>query len=105
MKKIYKPTETVPPFYQRYIQLVPDDGNLLIHLEDIYSETEELIGPLSEEKMNYRYAPGKWTIKDMLVHLSDSERIFIYRAFVFHVVMKLRYLVLRKVNMRVCRGK
>lgn len=83
MKKIYKPTETVPPFYQRYINLVPDDGNLLIHLEDIFSETEELISPLSEEAMNYRYEPGKWTIKDMLVHMADSERIFIYRALRF----------------------
>jgi len=71
------------PFYQRYINNVPDDGNLLIHLEDIFSETEELINSLSEEKMNYRYAPDKWTIKDMLVHLSDCERIFIYRALRF----------------------
>jgi uncharacterized damage-inducible protein DinB len=83
LKKIYKPTETVEPFYQRYIHNVPDDGNLLIHLEDIFSETEELIIPLSEEKMNYRYAPGKWTIKDMLVHMSDTERIFVYRALRF----------------------
>jgi len=73
----------VVSFYQRYINLVPDDGNLLIHLEDIFSETEELIGPLSEEKMNYRYAPEKWTIKDMLVHMSDTERIFVYRALRF----------------------
>jgi uncharacterized damage-inducible protein DinB len=83
LKKIYKPTETVVSFYQRYINLVPDDGNLLIHLEDIFSETEELVGPLSEEKMNYRYAPEKWTIKDMLVHMSDTERIFVYRALRF----------------------
>lgn len=83
MKKIYKPTESVPPFYQRYIHLVPDDGNLLIHLEDIFSETEELISPLTEDEMHYRYQPGKWTIKDMLVHMSDSERIFVYRALRF----------------------
>lgn len=84
MKKIYKPNDPGAPAYlQGYINLVPDDGNLLIHLEDIFSETEEIIHPLSEEKMNYRYAPGKWTIKDMLVHMSDSERIFIYRALRF----------------------
>src|SRR5450631_2361527 len=68
---------------ERYIHLVPDDGNLLIHLEDIFSETEEIIHPLSEEKMNYRYAPGKWTMKDMMVHLCDTERIFVYRALRF----------------------
>jgi len=83
LKKIYKPTETVAPFYQRYINQVPDDGNLLIYLEDIISETEELISPLSEEKMHFRYSPGKWTIKDMLVHMSDTERIFVYRALRF----------------------
>ncbi len=38
LKKIYKPGEITAPFYQRYIDLVPDDGNLLIHLEDIFSE-------------------------------------------------------------------
>ena len=68
---------------QAYIKLVPDDGNLLIHLEDIFSETQEILAPLTEEKMNYAYAPGKWTIKDMLVHLSDTERIFVYRALRF----------------------
>jgi uncharacterized damage-inducible protein DinB len=73
----------VAPFYQRYINLVPDDGNLLIHLEDIFSDTEEMIGPLSEEQMEFRYAQDKWTIKDMLVHMSDTERIFVYRALRF----------------------
>src|SRR5580698_7429885 len=70
-------------FYQRYINLVPDDGNLLIHLEDIFSETEELLEPLKDEQLNYRYAPDKWTIKDILVHLCDAERIFVYRALRF----------------------
>ena len=83
MKKIYKPAEQGPAYMERYIKLVPDDGNLLIHLEDIFSETEELIEPLSEEKMHYRYAPDKWTIKDMLLHMSDTERIFVYRALRF----------------------
>jgi uncharacterized damage-inducible protein DinB len=84
VKKIYKPTDSGAPAYmQGYISLVPDDGNLLIHLEDIFSETEELIQPLSEEKMNFRYATGKWTIKDMLLHMADTERIFVYRALRF----------------------
>jgi uncharacterized damage-inducible protein DinB len=84
LKKIYKPTDIGAPLYlQGYINLVPDDGNLLIHLEDIFSETEEIIYALSEEEMSFRYAPGKWTIKDMLVHMCDSERIFVYRALRF----------------------
>jgi uncharacterized damage-inducible protein DinB len=83
LKKIYKPVEITAPFYQRYINLVPDDGNLLIHLEDIFSETEEMIETLTEEQLTYRYEPDKWTIKDILVHLCDAERIFIYRALRF----------------------
>jgi len=84
LKKIYKTTDHHAPAYmQSYITLVPDDGNLLIHLEDIFSETEEMIHPLTDEKMHYRYASGKWTIKDMLLHMSDTERIFVYRALRF----------------------
>jgi uncharacterized damage-inducible protein DinB len=83
LKKIYKPAEHGAPYMERYIQNVPDDGNLLIHLEDIFSETEDIINGLPEEKLLYRYAPGKWTIKDMLVHLIDCERIFVYRALRF----------------------
>src|SRR4030095_10777117 len=39
--------------------------------------------PLSEEKLNYRYAPNKWTIKEILVHIIDDERIYAYRALRF----------------------
>ncbi len=59
---------------------VPDDGNLIQHLKDIQIETEKIVGSLSDEKLNYRYDKDKWTIKDILVHLADCERIFIYRA-------------------------
>jgi uncharacterized damage-inducible protein DinB len=62
---------------------VPDDGNLLIHLEDIFADTKELVNEIPPEKLTYAYAKGKWTIKDILVHLSDAERVFIYRALRF----------------------
>lgn len=80
MKKVYKPTDGIPSFYQGYMDLVPGDGNLLQHLQDILSETEQLVSTLSEEQLNYRYSEGKWTIKDILVHLSDCERVITYRA-------------------------
>lgn len=80
MDKIYKPTNDVPSFYQPYMDRVPNDGNLLQHLKDILAETEELISSLSEEKLLYSYSKDKWTIKDIMVHLSDCERVIIYRA-------------------------
>ena len=80
MKKIYKPTDDYPSFYKPYMNCVPDDGDLIQHLKDIQTETEKLTGSLSDEKLSYRYDEGKWTIKDILVHLSDCERVLIYRA-------------------------
>ena len=80
MKKINKPTDNIPSFYQSYMDYVPDDGNLIHHLKDIQIETEKIVSNLSEDKLNYRYDKDKWTIKDILVHLADCERILIYRA-------------------------
>jgi uncharacterized damage-inducible protein DinB len=80
MKKIYKPTDNYPSFYRPYMDCVPDDGKLIQHLKDIQIETEKLVGSLSDEKLAYRYDKDKWTIKDILVHLADCERVFIYRA-------------------------
>src|SRR5450631_1876119 len=80
MKKIFKPADGYASFYQPYIDNVPDDGDLLQHLTDIITETEKLISGLSETQLRYQYSEGKWTIKDILVHLCDCERIFIYRA-------------------------
>ena len=80
MGKIYKPTDNIPSFYQTDIDCVPDDGKLLQHLEDIEIETAELMSGLSEEKLIYRYRKDKWTIKDILVYLSDCERVLVYQV-------------------------
>jgi uncharacterized damage-inducible protein DinB len=80
MNTITKPVSDYPSFYQSYLDLVPNDGKLIQHLKDITIETEELILKLSEEQLSYRYSEGKWTIKDILVHLADCERVLIYRA-------------------------
>ncbi len=80
MTKISKPTAGIPAFYQPYMDLVPDDGNLLQQLEDIQAETATLIATLPEGKLQYRYAPGKWTIRDLILHLADCERVITYRA-------------------------
>lgn len=80
MKSINKPISSIPNFYQPYMDKVPNDGKLLQHLADIMNETDSIIQSLSEEKLLYRYAAGKWTIKDLMLHLADCERVIIYRA-------------------------
>ncbi|MBS1574939.1 MAG: DinB family protein [Bacteroidetes bacterium] len=81
MKKIAKPAPAdVPSFYKSYIDCVPGDENLIKNLVDILIETEQLILSLPEEKLLHRYSAGKWSIKDIINHLSDCERIITYRA-------------------------
>jgi len=65
-------------FYEKYIALVPE-GEFLQILETQLREWQRLLGEISEEQADFRYAPGKWSIKEMLGHVSDSERIFSYR--------------------------
>ena len=80
MRKIYKPIDGYPSFFEPYLNCVPDDGDLLQHLAAIQIETEKLIGSLTNETLAYRYRKDKWTIKDIIAHLADCERIFVYRA-------------------------
>ena len=67
------------PYYTPYVDRVPD-GDLLDILEQQHAETASLIGSLPEERGSHRYAPGKWSIREVLGHLADAERIFAYRA-------------------------
>jgi uncharacterized damage-inducible protein DinB len=66
-------------YYGRYIELVPD-GDVLASLEKQRKETVKLLGGLSEAKGGHRYAPDKWSIKGVLGHVTDAERVFAYRA-------------------------
>lgn len=80
-KNIAKPIQGYPGFFEPYLNNVPDDGALLQHLTNILGETETLISNLiTEEQLMFRYQKDKWTIKDILLHLVDCERIIIYRA-------------------------
>lgn len=84
MKKIKKPNETEYPAYAAmYINLVTDDGQVLTHLQSSFKEVKEFILSLLEEKLQYRYAEDKWSIKEILVHIIDDERIYTYRALCF----------------------
>ena len=72
-----------PEYAEMYMKLVPDDGLILKHLKDGFVTVKDLIHSLPKEKLFYRYAEGKWSIKEILVHIIDDERIFSYRALRF----------------------
>ena len=67
------------PYYARYIDPVPD-GDVVATLEAQLAETLALLGGIPEPRGTHRYAPDKWSIKEVVGHVSDSERIFAYRA-------------------------
>jgi hypothetical protein len=75
------PSEYVP-YYHSYVSLVPD-GDILATLARQCRETFELLGDIPESHAGFRYAPGKWSIREMVGHLIDGERIFAYRALRF----------------------
>lgn len=84
MRKIEKPEEgEYVPYAIIYIGLLPDDGLVLKHLQDNLEATKDFILSLPEERLAHRYAEGKWTIKEILAHLIDDERIYVYRALRF----------------------
>ena len=66
-------------YYHRYISLVPDE-DVLVSLDQQLSETLILLRSLSEQHGTFRYGPDKWSVKEVLGHLIDTERIMSYRA-------------------------
>lgn len=81
MKRIQKPLEgEYNPYAIMYIKLLPDDGLVLKHLKESFKQVKEFILSLPTDKLTYRYAENKWTIKEILVHIMDDERIYAYRA-------------------------
>ena len=84
MPTIARPDTTeYAPYYQGYVSLVPTEGDILDLLEHQLGDTVALFAGVPEEKGAYRYAEGKWSIKEIVGHLVDSERVFAYRALTF----------------------
>lgn len=69
----------MPVFFDRYIKLVPP-GDLLDALKQARSFDSLIDAPTLDRLGDLRYAPGKWTVTDILQHLIDTERIMAYRA-------------------------
>ncbi|HXG58283.1 MAG TPA: DinB family protein [Thermoanaerobaculia bacterium] len=66
-------------FYAGYVDLVPEEDILAAMIAQSV-ETERILGAIGDERAAFRYAPGKWSIREVVGHVGDSERVFGYRA-------------------------
>lgn len=66
-------------YYEKYISLVPGDDAVAALKENLRT-TSELLESISDDQSNSTYAEGKWSIKQLLGHVNDGERVFSYRA-------------------------
>jgi len=73
------PINEYAPFYAGYIKAL-ENVHLIEELEICVHEFIRFVQNIPMDKFDYRYAEGKWTIKDIIQHLIDSERVFSYRA-------------------------
>lgn len=83
MKKSELQADEYAAYYGPYIDSVTDAYSLVEELEISVHRLVKFVQDIPMDKFDYRYAEGKWTIKDILLHLIDSERIFAYRALRF----------------------
>ena len=84
MQIIKKPNkDEYAPYAIMYIDLVPQDGLVLKHLQEALQSTQQFILALPPEKLAVHWKEGEWSIKEILVHIIDTERIFCYRALRF----------------------
>jgi len=67
-------------YYQTYIDALDDQGNIISQMETSLNIFEKELSELALDKQEYRYAEGKWTIKEIVQHLIDTERVLVYRA-------------------------
>ena len=77
-----KKTPVLPPFYSRYVKLV-SAVSLPLALQESGAVIQDYASSWTEETANYRYAPEKWTAREVLIHMIDAERVFAYRAMRF----------------------
>lgn len=84
MKKISRPKDNeYAMYYESYIRLVNQDTSVLDQLKGSAKEVTALYKSLSPEALLTPYQPGKWSLKDVLMHIVDVERVFLYRAMRF----------------------
>lgn len=69
------------PYYERYISKVDTHADVVDMFQKGKVMVVQFFKKISQEKSNYRYAAHKWSVKEVLQHIIDTERIFIYRCF------------------------
>ena len=72
----------VPKFFERYVSKVEED-DLIQALTNQTKNMFQFLGSVPESKYDFAYAEGKWTLKELLQHMVDAERVFTYRALTF----------------------
>lgn len=70
--------EEFPVYMRSYVQLIPE-GDIIQILNGQMASTQEIFSAVTEKQAEYRYAEGKWTLSEVLGHLTDTERIMNYR--------------------------
>ena len=80
MQAQHRPDATeYPPFYARYVASVPE-ADVVAALRDSGRELDAALNAIPDARGGFRYAPDKWTIREVIGHMIDAERIFGYRA-------------------------
>jgi hypothetical protein len=70
------------PYYSKYIDRIPEEDVLGV-LQGQLEETVRYLEGISEERSRHRYQPDKWSVRQVLSHVNDTERVFAFRAFWF----------------------
>jgi hypothetical protein len=65
-------------YFERYVRLIPE-GDICDILTQSLKNTTDVFSTVTEDRANYRYAPEKWSLKEVLGHITDNERIMSYR--------------------------
>jgi len=84
MIKIQKPKPgEYAPYAVIYVDLIPEDSDIIEVLEESLKTVRDLVGSIPAEKLDVPCAEGEWTVKEVLSHNMDTERVFTYRALRF----------------------
>ncbi|EAQ41204.1 DinB family protein [Polaribacter sp. MED152] len=77
------PKNEYAPYFEQYLQLVNQEKSIVENLVASQNDFEQTLSNIDTSKHNFAYDKGKWTLKELIQHTIDTERVFIYRALCF----------------------